>query len=67
MAKKKLIEDEDFYMEGEKTVLTAEYHIKRGFCCGSGCKECPYDPEYQRGTLTLKEKFQKKDSKKFDN
>jgi hypothetical protein len=33
---------EDFYMEGPYLVFTAAYHLKRGFCCGSGCRHCPY-------------------------
>jgi hypothetical protein len=23
-------------------VFTSEYHLKRGYCCNSGCKHCPY-------------------------
>ncbi|MGA9667617.1 MAG: DUF5522 domain-containing protein [Terracidiphilus sp.] len=23
-------------------VFTAAYHLKRGSCCGSGCRHCPY-------------------------
>lgn len=33
---------EDFYMEGPNLVFTAAYHIKRGICCNSGCRHCPY-------------------------
>jgi hypothetical protein len=40
----KLIEGEDFYFnEQGLMVLTAKYHLKRGRCCGNGCKHCPYD------------------------
>ena len=35
--------DIDFYYEGGKMVLTAAYHRQRGYCCGSGCRHCPYD------------------------
>ncbi len=24
-------------------VLTREYHLKRGYCCQSGCQNCPWD------------------------
>ncbi len=24
------------------TVLTADYLARRGFCCNSGCRHCPY-------------------------
>ncbi|MFP5233267.1 MAG: DUF5522 domain-containing protein [Acidobacteriota bacterium] len=33
---------EDFYMEGPYLVFTAAYHLRRGFCCNSGCRHCPY-------------------------
>lgn len=33
---------EDYYMEGPYVVFTAAYHLKRGYCCGSGCRHCPY-------------------------
>ncbi len=33
---------EDFYMEGQNLVFTAAYHRKRGSCCQSGCRHCPY-------------------------
>ncbi len=26
-------------------VLTEKYHIERGYCCGNGCRHCPYDYE----------------------
>lgn len=28
-----------------RLVFTAEYHLRRGYCCGSGCRHCPYDAE----------------------
>lgn len=36
------LEPEDFYMDGPNMVFTAAYHLKRGYCCGSGCRHCPY-------------------------
>ena len=33
---------EDFYYDGPNLVFTAAYHLKRGYCCGSGCRHCPY-------------------------
>ena len=35
-------EPEDYYFEGPLMVFTAAYHLKRGYCCGSGCRHCPY-------------------------
>jgi hypothetical protein len=41
---KPLIEGEDFYYNDQGyMVLTAQYLLQRGFCCGNGCKHCPYD------------------------
>jgi hypothetical protein len=36
------LEPEDYYYEGEFLVFTAAYHLKRGSCCGSECRHCPY-------------------------
>ncbi|MDQ2833854.1 MAG: DUF5522 domain-containing protein [Acidobacteriota bacterium] len=33
---------EDFYYDGPYLVFTAAFHLKRGFCCNSGCRHCPY-------------------------
>ena len=33
---------EDFYYEGPYLVFTAVYHLKRGYCCNSDCRHCPY-------------------------
>lgn len=36
-------------------VLTEEYHKARGYCCGNGCRHCPYAyenvPEPRRSML----------------
>jgi hypothetical protein len=41
-APKRLLEGEDYYWEGPYMVFTRAYHLKRGYCCGSGCRHCPY-------------------------
>lgn len=34
---------EDYYMTPEGyLVFTEKYHLKRGYCCQSGCKHCPW-------------------------
>ncbi|MFN3693581.1 MAG: DUF5522 domain-containing protein [Ignavibacterium sp.] len=37
--------DQDIYIDPETgfAVLTAEFLLKRGYCCGSGCRHCPYE------------------------
>lgn len=38
-----LIEGKDFYFdETGLMVLTRDYLIERGYCCGNGCRNCPY-------------------------
>ena len=37
----------DYYVENGNYVFTAWSHLKRGHCCGSGCRHCPY-PEKQK-------------------
>jgi hypothetical protein len=50
----------DFYKdEFGNIVMTESFHIKRGKCCGSGCKHCPYEPLYERGNTNLKESLRK--------
>lgn len=35
--------DDDYYFTKEGfVVFTASYHLKRGYCCKSGCRHCPY-------------------------
>jgi hypothetical protein len=40
-----LIAGEDYYEERGLFVFTARYHLKRGYCCGSGCRHCPYNAD----------------------
>jgi hypothetical protein len=40
--KQPLVGGEDYYTEGKVIVFTARYHLRRGHCCGSGCRHCPY-------------------------
>ncbi|MGB7134490.1 MAG: DUF5522 domain-containing protein [Acidobacteriaceae bacterium] len=39
---KPLVEGEDFYREGPYLIFTEAYHLRRGTCCGSGCRHCPW-------------------------
>jgi len=53
---KQLIEGVDFYYdERGYMVLTEKFHLDKGFCCGNGCRHCPYDyenvPEPKRSEL----------------
>ena len=37
-----LIEGEDFYYEGPYMVFTEKFLRRRGYCCESGCRHCPW-------------------------
>lgn len=37
-----LLEGQDFYSEDGYIVFTEQYLLKRGTCCDSGCRHCPY-------------------------
>jgi iron complex transport system substrate-binding protein len=37
-----LEEDKDYYLERGSMVFTATYLKRRGYCCGNGCRHCPY-------------------------
>ena len=43
-----------FYMENGRKVMTEEYHRNRGYCCGNGCRHCPYEPRAEKGNTTIK-------------
>ena len=37
------LEPDDFYWSPEGyMIFTEKYHLKRGACCGNGCRHCPY-------------------------
>ncbi|HBH07685.1 MAG TPA: hypothetical protein DDX92_13900 [Flavobacteriales bacterium] len=39
----KELDPEDYYLSEEGyVVFTSMYHLKRGYCCRSGCINCPY-------------------------
>jgi len=33
---------DEFYYDGPYLVFTEIYHLRRGSCCESGCRHCPY-------------------------
>jgi hypothetical protein len=58
---KELTEGVDYYFtEDGLVVFTEKYHLEKGFCCGNGCRHCPYDyinvPEPKRSELKDRKK-----------
>jgi GNAT superfamily N-acetyltransferase len=51
----------DFYIDTKTgyQVFTENFHLKRGYCCGSGCRHCPYGPaqgsEKRNSRIVLRE------------
>jgi len=37
----------DYYIENGLLVFTAAFLRKRGYCCESGCRHCPYQNRAQ--------------------
>ncbi|HTS43286.1 MAG TPA: DUF5522 domain-containing protein [Puia sp.] len=65
--KPQFIEGEDYYYNEEGyIVLTEKYHLEKGYCCGNGCRHCPYDYENvpEPGKSALLKKRQDEDNRK---
>jgi biotin synthase-like enzyme len=54
---KKFEEGTHYYFDGKRVVFTALYHLERGYCCGSNCRHCPYEPRYEKGGEKISEEF----------
>jgi len=54
--KDNFIEGVHYYMEGERVIFMALFHLERGQCCGNGCRHCPYHPKHKKGTANVKDK-----------
>lgn len=52
-SKKAKLNPEDYYLSPEGYIIfTESYHKKRGYCCKSGCRHCPYG--YDKKTDSFK-------------
>ncbi|MGN6249124.1 MAG: DUF5522 domain-containing protein [Ginsengibacter sp.] len=50
----------DFYFdENGLMVMTEKYHLERGYCCGNGCRHCPYKHENVKSKITSKKSGKK--------
>lgn len=52
--KRTFVEGRDYYLENGRVHFTKEYLEKRGPCCGSQCRHCPYDNRI-KGNTSLRE------------
>jgi Family of unknown function (DUF5522) len=53
-ASQTFVEGTDFYFDNGLMVLTGQFLKKRGYCCGSGCRHCPYSDEDRAAALKEK-------------
>ena len=45
-------------------MLSREFLIERGYCCGHGCLMCPYEPKHTEGNKVIKKRKKMKKSEK---
>ena len=38
---------DDYYIENGFYVFTEQFLLKRGYCCGNGCRHCPYESDIE--------------------
>ena len=38
-------------------MLSREFLLERGECCGNGCLMCPYEPKHEKGTTNTMNVF----------
>jgi hypothetical protein len=51
-SKRKNLDKDDYYLSPDGfIVFTEKYHLKRGYCCKSGCKHCPYGYDKKTGSF----------------
>jgi hypothetical protein len=57
---KQLTEGRDYYINDEGLVtFTASFLLERGYCCGNGCRHCPY--QHENVSEAMREKMANKD------
>jgi hypothetical protein len=47
------VQGEDYYLSEEGYIIFTEaYHLKRGYCCQSGCRHCPFGYDKKTGKVS---------------
>jgi len=50
-----LVQGVDFILSPEGYRIMSEKYLRdRGYCCGNGCKNCPYFPKATKGNTNLR-------------
>ncbi|MBU63035.1 MAG: hypothetical protein CMI26_11095 [Opitutae bacterium] len=50
------------YLCAENKILSRDFLLKQGKCCGSGCQMCPYEPKHQKNAQKKKTSHQQENS-----
>ena len=59
-----LVRGRDYYIENGYYVFTAYYLEARGYCCGSGCRHCPYKGQNEKEKKPVEKKKDELNEKK---
>jgi hypothetical protein len=49
----KLLPDIDYTIDGGKIILTETFLLRRGFCCNTKCRHCPYKGERASAPIVI--------------
>ena len=49
--KKNNVKDDFYYSTDGYIIFTEKYHLKRGYCCKSNCKHCPFGYDIKTGKI----------------
>ena len=50
-----LVQGVDYILSPEGYRIMSEKYLRdRGYCCGNGCKNCPYFPKATKGNTNLR-------------
>jgi hypothetical protein len=52
-APSKLQPNVDYTIEGGKIILSENFLLKRGFCCNTRCRHCPYKAERPSAPIVI--------------
>lgn len=49
----KLLPDVDYTIDGGKIILTESFLLRRGYCCNTRCRHCPYKGERASAPIVI--------------
>lgn len=66
---KKLFDDDELFEWNEdgKVIFTAQYLLQRGYCCGNGCRNCPFEYKNVENLQLRKKLLEAQQKRKVDD